>query len=96
MRIWGYCVLIYLINNGNAMRRGKGTFLIVQGKFLIELPESGKIINVKFPNNQEKIRAVEFTYPRAAIITARAVTKVCCKENGEISIKMSALALNVG
>lgn len=84
---------VHLINNGNKMRNQKGTFEI-----RIDDEETGgqKSVLVKFPRESEEISITDFTYPRAAIVTARDVSKTCCKVDNEGGIKMSALALNIG
>lgn len=83
---------VYLINNGNKMRSQKGTFEID-----IEDEKTGnnKKIVVKFPRESEEITKIDFTYPKAAIVTARSVAKMYCNIN-DGGIKMSALALNIG
>lgn len=83
---------VYLINNGNKTRSQKGTFEIDVED---EKTGSSKKIIVKFPRESEEITKIDFTYPRAAIVTARSVTKMCCNIN-DGGIKMSALALNIG
>lgn len=81
------------LGNGNKMRSQKGTYEIQ-----VNNEENGgkKIALVKVPRESEEISAKDFTYPRAAIVTARDVAKVCCKIDSDNGIKMSALALNIG
>lgn len=82
---------VYLINNGNKMRLQKGTFEIN-----IDSESGGeKKVLVKFPRESEEITRLDFTYPRAAIVTARDVAQTCCQIS-DGGIKMSALALNIG
>lgn len=75
------------------MRNSKGVYEIYVKN---SKGEADKKTVVRFPSAQDEIKAYDLTYPRAAIITARSVSKECCniKESGEI--RMSALALNVG
>lgn len=84
---------IHLVNNGNRMRQQKGTYEVSVDD---EVLGGQKTVLIKFPRESEEISARDFTYPRAAIVTARDVAKKCCVLDKSNGIKMSALALNIG
>lgn len=84
---------LYLINNGNRMRSQKGTYEITVKN---EKGGDRKLVLVKFPRESEEITKLDFTYPRALIVTARSVAQTCCQLNEEGGIRMFELALNIG
>lgn len=73
---------------------------IAKGMYEIRVKDASgngeKDTAIRFPIPQDEFKPLDLTYPRAAIITARAVAKECCELKNDSEIRMSALALNIG